>query len=151
MKEFVLDRQLWLPRSRVEVFSFFADARNLQALTPPLLNFEVLTPGEIKMSVGALIDYKLRVRGIPVRWQSEITVWEPPHRFIDEQRQGPYRLWIHEHRFEERDGGTDCFDHVRYAVLGGSLINNLLVKNDLAKIFDFRHTELLRLLGPVSA
>jgi ligand-binding SRPBCC domain-containing protein len=111
------------------------------------LNFQVLTPGPIEMSVGRLIDYKLRMRGIPVRWQSEITAWEPPVRFVDKQRRGPYRLWIHEHRFAELDNGTVCFDDVRYAVPGGRLIDRLLVRRDLRKIFDFRHEQLRKTFG----
>ena len=98
--------ELWLPRPLGEVFSFFADAGNLELLTPPQLNFNILTPRPLEMRVGLLIDYRLRVRGIPLRWQSEITAWEPPPRFVDEERLGPYRLWQHEHLFEERDGGT---------------------------------------------
>ncbi|MGB9275140.1 MAG: SRPBCC family protein [Terrimicrobiaceae bacterium] len=97
--------ELWLPRPLGEVFSFFADAGNLELLTPPQLNFHILTPCPLEMRVGLLIEYRLRVRGIPLRWQSEITAWEPPHRFVDEERRGPYRLWQHEHLFEERDGG----------------------------------------------
>ena len=118
--------ELWLPRPLGEVFSFFADAGNLELLTPPQLNFHILTPRPLEMRVGLLIDYRLRERGIPLRWRSEITAWEPPHRFVDEERRGPYRLWQHEHLFEERDGGTVAIDRVRYAVPGGALINWLL-------------------------
>ena len=142
--------ELWLPRPLGEVFSFFADAGNLELLTPPQLNFNILTPRPLEMRVGLLIDYRLGVRGIPLRWQSEITAWEPPHRFVDEQRRGPYRLWRHEHLFEERDGGTVAIDRVRYAVPGGALINWLLVRHDVARIFAYR-TEKLRALCPQPA
>jgi ligand-binding SRPBCC domain-containing protein len=98
--------EIWLPRARDEVFAFFADAGNLERLTPPLLSFSILTPRPIAMRPGTLIDYRLKVRGIPIRWRSEITVWEPPVRFVDEQRKGPYRLWHHTHEFAEQDGGT---------------------------------------------
>jgi ligand-binding SRPBCC domain-containing protein len=151
MTEFRLDREIFLPRPRVDVFAFFADARNLQELTPPFLNFQVLTPDPIEMRVGARIDYKLRLRAIPIRWQSGITVWEPPIRFVDEQRRGPYRLWVHEHRFDERDGRTMCFDHVRYAVLGGAIVNKLLVKKDLKRIFEYRREALLKRFGSPDA
>jgi len=121
-----------------EVFSFFADAHNLQKLTPEWLDFQVLTPKPVEMQVGKLIDYKLRIHGLPVRWRSEITVWEPPIRFVDKQRKGPYRAWIHEHRFRQQDGDTIVEDDVRYGVLGGALVNKLLVERDVRKIFQHR-------------
>jgi ligand-binding SRPBCC domain-containing protein len=145
MKEFILHKELWLPAPLEKVFPFFSQAHNLQTLTPPWLNFEILTPDSIEMRVGTLIDYKLHIRGIPVRWQSEITAWDPPHRFVDEQRRGPYRQWIHEHRFEPRDGGTFCTDHVRYAVLGGALVEKFLVRPDIEKIFNYRSKVLLEM------
>src|SRR5690349_11084091 len=111
-----LRSEQWFPHPVEEVFSFFSNAENLELLTPPWVNFHILTPRPIPMHTGALIDYKLRIHGFPVRWQSEITVWDPPHRFVDEQRRGPYRLWHHEHTFEPRDNGTLCIDLVRYAV-----------------------------------
>ena len=91
---------------------------------------------------SALIDYRLRLRGLPIRWRSEITTWQPPHRFVDEQRRGPYRMWIHEHTFTERDGGTLVGDHVRYAVPGGWLADRLLVRRDLETIFAYRQEKL---------
>src|SRR5579871_5848818 len=87
----------FLPRPLEEVFPFFADAGNLPILTPPWLHFHILTTRPIEMRRGALIDYRLRIHGLPIRWQSEIVEWDPPHRFVDEQRRGPYRLWHHEH------------------------------------------------------
>jgi ligand-binding SRPBCC domain-containing protein len=140
---FTLEAELWLPRQRDEVFRFFADAFNLEALTPPWLKFEVLTPRPIEMRVGLRIDYRLRLRGLPLRWQSEITAWEPPVRFVDEQRRGPYRAWIHEHTFEARDGGTLARDHVRYAVALDFLVHRLFVRPDMERIFQFR-SEALR-------
>lgn len=142
---FMLEAELWLPRQRDEVFAFFADAFNLETITPPWLKFEVLTSRPLEMRAGLRIDYRLRLRGIPLRWQSEISAWDPPYRFVDEQRRGPYRVWIHEHRFEERDGGTLATDSVRYRTIGGRLVNNLFVRRDLAKIFRYRQAKLQEL------
>ena len=136
-----------MPRDRV--FAFFGDAGNLDRITPPWMHFEVLTPRPIAMHPGTLIDYRLKVRWLPIRWQSEITVWEPPHRFADVQRRGPYRRWIHEHSFEERNGGTVIRDRVEYAVPGWlleSLVNRWLVAPDLRKIFEYRKTCIAELL-----
>lgn len=152
MKEFLLERTLWLKRPLPELFAFFSDAHNLEDLTPPWMHFRVLTPAPIVMRVGLQIDYQLRVRGLPLRWQSEITVWQPPGtdsahhaRFVDEQRRGPYRLWIHEHRFETRDGGTLITDQIRYAVPGGRIVRALFVGPDLRRIFDYRTNRLVEL------
>ena len=142
MKEYTLHAAQWLPRPRDEVFSFFADARNLEALTPPRLKFEVLTPAPIEMRPGTLIDYRIRVHGLPIRWRTQITEWNPPHRFVDVQLSGPYTLWHHTHTFEERDGGTLCLDEVRYRPRGGALMNWLFVDRDVKKIFDLRQERL---------
>ena len=147
MPLFRLHAQQLVPRPLDEVFAFFADARNLETITPPWLRFKILTPGVIEMAVGTRIDYRLRLRGLPVRWQSEITAWDPPHRFVDEQRRGPYRQWIHEHRLSEVDGGTLCEDHVRYSVVGGRLVNRLFVVRDLERIFAYRRDTVERVLG----
>jgi ligand-binding SRPBCC domain-containing protein len=142
---FTLSAKQWLPRPVHAVFAFFADAGNLDALTPPWLRFEILTPRPIEMRVGARIDYRLRLHGLPLRWQSEITAWQPPRRFVDEQRCGPYREWYHEHTFSEQDGGTLVGDRVRYALLGGALIERLFVRRDVAKIFAYRQQKLAEL------
>lgn len=147
MKTFTLTNELWLPHSPGEVFPFFADAANLERLTPPSLRFQILTPPPIEMAVGTLIDYRIRMRGMPMRWQSEITVWEPPHRFVDEQRRGPYRLWVHEHVFipqagTPQDSGTLARDTVQYAVLGGAIVQRLFVASELRRIFDYRNAAL---------
>ena len=147
MRIFTLNNEVWLPRPIDEVFEFFSDAHNLETLTPPPLRFEILTPSPIRMAVGTLIDYKLRLRGIPVRWRSEITAWEPPCRFVDEQRRGPYSMWSHEHIFEEIDGGTLAKDIVNYAVPGGALVNKLFVARDVRGIFEYRTERLLDALG----
>lgn len=139
--------EMFLPRGLEEVFSFFCDAANLQKITPPWIKFRLLTPLPITMAVGTQIDYRLRVHGLPVRWRSEITVWEPPLRFADEQRRGPYRLWIHEHRFETAGKETLCKDFVRYAAPGGRLIEWLFVRRDVERIFAFRRDRLLEIFG----
>jgi ligand-binding SRPBCC domain-containing protein len=128
MKEFTFHAELWIPCPCDEVFAFFADAHNLQRITPPWLSFEVLTPAPITMRPGALIDYRIRVHGLPIRWRTEITEWNPPHHFADNQLRGPYAFWHHTHHFEERDGGTLCPDNVRYHPRGGALINWLFVR-----------------------
>jgi ligand-binding SRPBCC domain-containing protein len=144
---FELRREQWFPRPLEEVFAFFADARNLETITPPWLGFEVLTPDPIEMRPGTLLDYRLRLHGLPLRWRTEISLWQPPRRFVDEQRRGPYREWVHEHTFEAADGGTLVGDHVSYRVPGGRLVHELVVRRDVARIFDFRRDRLAVLLG----
>jgi ligand-binding SRPBCC domain-containing protein len=145
MKEFTLETELWLDRPLEDVFGFFAEACNLEALTPPWVGFEVLTPAPITMARGTLIDYRIRVHGFPLRWRTEIAEWEPPHRFVDVQLRGPYTLWHHTHLFEERDGGTLCRDHVRYRPRGGALVNRLFVRRDVERIFRFREQRMKEL------
>ena len=99
------------------------------------------------MRPGTLIDYRLRFRGFPLRWRSEITVWDPPHRFADVQVKGPYRQWMHEHTFIEQDGGTLAGDRVAYAVWGGALANSLVVSRDVERIFDYREQKLTSMFG----
>ena len=147
MKTFTLDSSIWLPRAIDEVFAFFADAHNLEKLTPPWMHFRTVTPDPIVLAVGTRFEHRLRVRGVLVRWESEVTVWDPPRRFVDEQRRGPYRFWIHEHCFAARDGGTDVSDYVKYAVPGGAAINSLLVAPDLRKVFGYRWKMLLERFG----
>lgn len=130
--------EFWTPRPLDEVFPFFADAFNLQILTPEFLNFRVVTPAPIEMHVGTTIDYQIRLHGIPIGWKSLISAWEPPFRFVDEQVRGPYKFWHHEHTFEVRDGGTLIRDDVHYGVPGGWLAHTLLVRRDLAAIFKYR-------------
>ncbi len=150
LKVLKLTSRIRLERPLRDVFPFFADARNLEVLTPPWLKFELRSSGPIEMFAGRKIDYRLRLRGIPIRWQSEITKWDPPAVFVDEQRKGPYRLWVHEHRFEEHDGGTVAEDHVQYAVPGGWLADRLFVRGDLRRIFQYRREKLAELFGGVT-
>jgi len=142
MSDFNLNAELWLPRPRVEVFPFFSEARNLEELTPPWLKFEVLTPAPIVMRAGLLIDYRIRIHGIPIRWRTEIVEWTPPRQFVDVQLSGPYTLWHHTHTFTEREGGTLCRDDVRYRPRGGALMNWLFVRRDVERIFEYRQKRL---------
>jgi ligand-binding SRPBCC domain-containing protein len=144
---YVLETEQRLPRSLEDVFAFFADPFNLEHITPPRLRFRVLTPPPVTMRAGLLIDYRLSLHGIPFRWQSEISAWDPPHRFVDEQRRGPYRTWFHEHRFEARGDETIVTDAVRYQVPGGRLAHGLLVARDLRAIFEYRTRTLSERLG----
>jgi ligand-binding SRPBCC domain-containing protein len=142
-----LHTELWLPLPREEAFAFFGDAHNLEAITPPILRFQVLTPKPIPMAEGTLIDYRLRLRGVPIRWRTLISAWEPPFRFVDEQLRGPYRLWRHEHTFHEVDGGTQIVDHVDYDHAFGGLVERWLVRPDLERIFSYREQRLRELLA----
>ena len=142
MKVFRLDVEQWLPGPLREVFAFFADPQNLETITPPWLQFEIKTRGPVEMRPGALIDYRLRLHGVPLAWRSEITVWDPPRRFVDVQVRGPYRLWCHQHLFEECHGRTLVHDHVDYAVPGGRLVQKFLVARAVGRIFEFRRRKL---------
>ncbi|MBM3846143.1 MAG: SRPBCC family protein [Verrucomicrobia bacterium] len=144
MQQFIFECSLWLDRPREEVFDFFADALNLQEITPPWVHFRVLTPPPIQMRVGALIDYRIQVHGVPLRWQTKITQWNPPVSFEDVQLRGPYKLWEHLHTFEEDRGGTLCRDRVRYMPVGGRLTHWLFVRRDVERIFQHRRRALLK-------
>ncbi|MGI8714780.1 MAG: SRPBCC family protein [Solirubrobacteraceae bacterium] len=144
-----LQREQYVERPLDEVFSFFAAARNLERLTPAWLSFRVLTPEPVEMAAGALIDYRLRFRGIPLGWTSQIEVWEPGMQFVDRQLRGPYSLWHHRHRFRASGAGTWVSDEVHYAIpLGilGELTHPLFVRRDLERIFDFRREAVERIL-----
>lgn len=166
MNHHTIDTSVVLPGSLAAVFPFFAAAENLEAITPPWLNFKILTPSPVRMQVGALIDYQIKIHGVPVRWRTRIAVWEPPYRFVDEQIKGPYRRWWHEHTFEEVSSGVSAGasggvagsggpavlakDHVEYAVPGGPLepiVHSLFVKNDVRRIFDYRQETLRKLFA----
>lgn len=133
-----------------EVFPFFADAHNLEAITPAFLKFRVLTPRPIEMKPGLTIDYALKLHGLPMRWRSEIPVWEPPTRFVDQQIKGPYTRWHHEHFFTETAGGTLVIDRVDYEIPGwvlAPLANKLFVEGSLRRIFEHRRQRIEELLG----
>ena len=141
-----LSTELRVPETKARVFAFFSDAFQLERITPPWLHFSVRTAPPIVIEEGTLIDYKLRLRGIPIRWQSRISVWKPNDRFVDEQIVGPYRYWYHEHTFESEGDATRIRDQVRYAVPGGFLTHQLFVRHQLIQIFRFRRAEVTRRL-----
>jgi ligand-binding SRPBCC domain-containing protein len=143
----VLRRETIVPRGLEETFAFFSDARNLERLTPPWVGFEILTPTPINMGAGTLIDYRIRVHGIPLKWKTEIVVWEPPHCFVDVQVRGPYRWWHHTHRFEACAGGTRVMDEVEYRAPFSWISHGLMVNRDVAKIFAYRESALAQELG----
>jgi len=143
MSKHTIRREIWLPHSREEVFEFFSAARNLEQITPPLLKFEVLTPEPIPMGEGTLIDYRLRVHGLPLRWRTKITRWNPPYQFADIQLKGPYQLWDHTHTFLEENGGTRMIDEVVYELPFGPLgdiVHALSVRRDVEEIFRYRNS-----------
>jgi ligand-binding SRPBCC domain-containing protein len=150
MMVYTLQREQYLPQPIDEVFAFFADAGNLEAITPPWLRFNILTPRPIAMAPGALIEYRLRWHGMPIRWTTRIERWEPPTRFCDVQLHGPYRLWEHEHTFEPCDSGTRMRDVVRYALpfgVLGRLAQRMIVRSDLDAIFDYRAVQVEHMLA----
>ena len=131
------------------MFDFFADAGNLESITPPELNFRISTTQPFEIQKGTLIDYKLKLRGLPITWQTLISRWNPPHSFIDESLKSPYKQWIHEHIFTENmDGGTEIKDIVRYRLplepLGD--IAHWFVRRELDYIFDYRGKTVIKML-----
>ncbi len=142
-----LHASVWLAKPVEEIFPFFANARNLERITPPFLKFNVVTPEPIDMKAGALIEYRLKVRGIPMKWTSRIAQWEHNVQFVDEQIKGPYRRWHHTHTFEAADGGTLARDIVEYAVPGGAIAHTFFVKRDVKSIFAYRGTRLVELFN----
>ena len=150
MAEHILTRSLTLELARRRVFDFFSDAANLERITPPELSFRIITPGPVEIQQGTLIDYKLRLRGLPLTWRTEISVWDPPNEFVDRQLSGPYSQWIHRHTFTEVEHGvTHIEDEVRYRLplepLGD--IAQFIVRRELDYIFDFRQKAVSEMLG----
>ncbi len=143
MRTFIFECEQFFRSSAHELFPFFAEARNLERITPPWLSFKVLTPAPIAIGLGTLIDYRLQWHRVPLRWRTEITAWQPPWRFVDEQIRGPYRLWRHEHIFADSNGGTTMTDRVEYAVPGGLLVQRLFVERDVERIFAYRRRALI--------
>jgi ligand-binding SRPBCC domain-containing protein len=146
---YLIERVVAIRKPRAEVFAFFADAHNLERITPKFLHFHILTPDPIAMRAGTLIDYTLRLYGIPFRWQTRIEAFEPLSYFIDTQVTGPYRRWHHRHEFEDVPGGTLMRDHVEYEMpLGpvGAMARWLFVRRSLERIFDHRNATILEIL-----
>ena len=144
MKEYVLEREIRVPRTAKEVFPFFAAAENLERITPPELGFRIRSPLPIAMRSGALIDYTVKLHGIPTKWRTEINRWDAPRSFEDTQIAGPYAKWVHTHRFIEDSGGTIIQDRVVYRLPFGFLgmIAHPLVARQLKRIFDYRESVL---------
>jgi hypothetical protein len=149
-----LERSQRIPRPRGEVFAFFADAANLQAITPSFLRFRIRSPMPVEMRPGARIDYSLTLFGLRFEWRTHITRWEPGVRFVDEQESGPYARWRHTHEFADDGEGTVMTDVVEYALpFGplGRLARWLLVRRTLDRIFDFRRDTIARRFGAPTA
>jgi ligand-binding SRPBCC domain-containing protein len=143
-----LHRELWIPQPIDSVFDFFSRAENLGRITPQWLNFQMLTPATVELKPGTLLDYRLRIHGIPVRWRTRIVEWDPPRSFVDMQERGPYKLWRHTHRFVASENGTTMTDDVEYALpfgIFGRLAHGLQVRRDVAAIFDYRERHVGRM------
>ncbi len=146
----LLERSQLLPLPRDRVFAFFADARNLEAITPEFLRFSIIPPVPVDLSAGSRIDYRLSLFGVPFRWRTRIAEWDPGRGFVDEQERGPYAAWRHTHAFTDAEGGTRVSDRVEYRLpLGplGDLAHALLVRRTLARIFDHRAERVAALLA----
>jgi hypothetical protein len=153
MHVYRLERRQHIARGIEEVFAFFADAQNLASLTPDFLHFHILTPQPLVMQVGTLLDYQLRLFGIPFRWRTRIDTFDPPYRFADVQLRGPYRLWHHTHVFQSVPGGTCMLDRVDYALpfaLLGAIAHGMFVRRTLQKIFDYRARQLGTFFPPLA-
>lgn len=147
---YTIERRQRVPQPIERVFAFFANAENLDLLTPSWLHFQVRTPTPITISVGTQIEYTIRRHGLPLHWLTEIVEWIPERRVVDTQVRGPFQLWHHTHRFERAGDETIVQDVVRYALpMGpiGRIAHALLVRRDVERIFDFRASRIQELMG----
>ena len=147
---YTLEQTQNIPKPIEEVFDFFSRAENLETLTPDTLSFKILTPLPIEMKVGTLIDYRIKISGIPVKWRTEITEWHRNVSFRDVQHWGPYKKWDHRHFFEKIPGGTRMKDLVEYQMpLGplGWVVHWVRVRRQLKDIFEFRRSKIEQLFG----
>ena len=148
MSPHLLVKKILINKNIIDVFGFFSKAENLNKLTPSVLGFEIVSPLPIKMEKGTIIDYKIQLNGFKINWRSVITKWEPPFCFEDTQVKGPYKIWIHEHKFEEKNGTTLMTDTIKYLSPGGIfefIPHNLFVKTRVELIFDYREKILLEI------
>ena len=151
--QFTIERRQVVPMPLAETFAFYAEPRNLARITPRWLHFRMVCGESLTMRKGLRIHYRIRPFGIPQRWTSEITEFDPPHRFVDEQIEGPYRSWRHVHEFREVAGGTEIFDRVAYELpLGplGRIAHALVVRRQLQSIFGYRERTIARLFQAAS-
>ena len=149
-KTYSLEQEQLIPKPKPVVFSFFSNAFNLQDITPSFLGFSVLTPAPIFIQSGTLIDYKITLFGIPLKWRTRIERFDVNDSFVDTQIKGPYTLWHHTHTFEDTPGGTLMRDTVLYKLpLGflGTIAHTLFVRRTLQKIFQHRYDTLEKILG----
>ena len=147
---YTLRCEQWIARPIDDVFAFFADAHNLEKITPPWLGFKILFISSNSISDGTVIRYRLRLHGIPIHWRTEIREWNPPHCFVDEQAKGPYKRWRHTHIFEAHGSRTKMLDEVQYSLpfgVLGRIVHTLKVRRDIKRIFNYRRLQIDALLG----
>jgi ligand-binding SRPBCC domain-containing protein len=151
MPDHILASRVWLPKPRAEVFAFFAEPANLALITPRWLGFRLLEPAS-PLGPFAILDYRIRWMGLPLRWRTFIREFDPPARFVDVQVRGPYGRWEHRHLFVEERGGTWVDDRVTYRLplgLLGRALHDLLVGRQLAAIWAHRRRRIADLVAPV--
>jgi ligand-binding SRPBCC domain-containing protein len=150
MVAYTLHREQWISRRIDEAFAFFADARNLEEITPSWLGFKIVSMNTDSIEEGTTILYRLRLHGMPLHWRTDICEWNPPHCFVDEQTKGPYKRWRHTHRFEAHGSRTKMIDEVQYSLpfgVLGRIVHAVKVRKDLSRIFDYRRRQMDALFG----